>query len=198
MMHSFYFLPMSRKLFITLILILFLLPFVSWYYLKSGLEWRKQAQQLMSGTALFPEGQFVDMSGATLVPENITDHVTLVTRLPCDDTSTVHTLDLIYNQFKETKKANFILLHDCETIRVDSVRSGWLDYSCKDTSGLCAILSKGWPSGKNHALIDRERKIRSYYSSSTQDEKRILLEHMALLLPRERSEKVELKRGDKR
>jgi len=57
---------MSRKFLITVILILFLLPFVSWYYLQSGLNWRKQAQVIMSGKQPFPEGEWTDQSGKIL------------------------------------------------------------------------------------------------------------------------------------
>jgi hypothetical protein len=44
-------------------------------------------------------------------------------------------------------------------------------------------------------LVDRHAVIRSYYAGQTKDEKKQLVEHMALLIPRERSDKVELKRG---
>ncbi|MDQ3016628.1 MAG: hypothetical protein M3R25_07920, partial [Bacteroidota bacterium] len=52
-----------------------------------------------------------------------------------------------------------------------------------------------WPEGKSFALIDQDKVVRSFYAANTKEEKRLLLEHMALLLPRERSDKVELKRG---
>ena len=55
-----------------------------------------------------------------------------------------------------------------------------------------------WEKDKIFALVDRKGVIRSYYAINTTDEKRMLVEHMSLLLPRERQEKVELKRGDKK
>jgi hypothetical protein len=52
-----------------------------------------------------------------------------------------------------------------------------------------------WPAGKSYALVDRKGVTRAYYEAATPEEKRTLTEHMALLIPRERTEQVELKRG---
>lgn len=189
---------MSRKFLVTAILILFLLPFVSWYYLQSGLKWRKEAQALMSGTQLFPAGQWTDIGGTPFKQDHLKDHVTLVARSACATASDVSILlDQLYDQFKETKKANFFLLDECADtpMKDDSLRLNWFVFHCSDSLPPCTELLVNWPEGKSFALVDRDKTIRSYYAASTKDEKRLLLEHMALLLPRERSEKVELKRG---
>ena len=192
---------MSKNLVVTLVLILFLLPFVSWYYLNRGLSYRKEAQKIMSGTQPFPEGQWMDAAENQFDPKQIDERVTLITFLPCDKLSDYSVLlNQFYEQFKDTKKASFILLDSCNASAtfLDAAKSNWHVMSCNDSINLCDPLLKSWPVGKTHALIDRERTIRSYYASSTEDEKRLLLEHMALLIPRERSEKVELKRGQKK
>jgi hypothetical protein len=59
-------------------------------------------------------------------------------------------------------------------------------------------LRVDWEKSKPFALVDRKGVIRSYYGIASDDEKRTLVEHMSLLLPREREEKVELKRGEKK
>ncbi len=107
----------------------------------------------------------------------------------------------LYEQFKETNKANFILLDSCSNVNgfsVDASKKNWFIIPCFDSLNLCITLLKEWHQGTSFALVDRNKVIRSYYSIKTKDEKRILVEHMALLLPRERQEKVELKRGDKK
>jgi hypothetical protein len=128
--------------------------------------------------------------------------VTLVTRIDCQQSpELMKTLVQLYDQFKETKKATFILLDECgkdSLSLIDSTKVSWYVFPWDDSTGLCAQLIKNWASGTSHALVDKNQRIRSYYPSVTMDEKRILLEHMALLLPRERSEKVELKRGDRK
>lgn len=189
---------MSRKFLVTIILILFILPFVSWYYLQRGLDWRKEAQKIMNGTDPFPEGRWEEPGGKTFSDTHLEDHVSLITFMPCDQSEEViATLNKFYDQFKDTKKANFIILDSCAAVSApDRTKQGWYVFPCSDSMNLCNLLAGSWPQGKTHALVDRDKKIRSYYSSSTVDEKRLLLEHMALLLPRERSEKVELKRGN--
>ena len=193
---------MSRKFLLTIVLILFLLPFVSWYYLQSGLDWRKQAQEIMSGTKPFPSGDYLAVDGRKLTADSLDNHVSLVTFLPCDvDASEqIEVLDEIYDQFKETNKAIYILLDSCQLssdTMLHSARKNWYVIPCADTISLCRSLVADWPKESVFALVDRKGTIRSYYGIATKDEKRILVEHMSLLLPRERQEKVELKRGDK-
>ncbi len=193
---------MSRKIYITVILMLFLLPIVSWYYLQSGLNWRKQAQAIMSGTEHFPDGKWKDNSGRILSSEDLTEHVTVVTLVTCDNEKSItSTLDSLYRQFKETKKSNFIIFNQCREkpeLFADSTRTSWYVFNCGDSTRLCDVLMAHWPAGKTHALIDRNKVIRAYYDEVTKDEKRVLLEHMALLLPKERSDQIELKRGSEK
>ncbi len=194
---------MSRKFLVTIVLILFLLPFVSWYYLQSGLDWRKQAQEVMSGTKPFPSGDYMAIDGRKLTADSLENHVSIVCFLPCgtDASGQIDVLDEIYNQFKETNKAIYILLDSCASSQpsiADATRKNWYVLPCADSAGLCSLLVTDWPDDKIFALVDRKGAIRSYYGIKTKDEKRILVEHMSLLLPRERQEKVELKRGDKK
>lgn len=192
---------MSRKFLVTIILILFILPFVSWYYLQRGLDWRKEAQSVMKGTEPFPAGEWTDINRQLFTADLLEEHVTLVTRVPCDESKEIfETLDQFYDQFKETKKANFIILNFCPSdtsAEGKPMKMNWYTFSCPDSSTICTSLTAKWPEGMNYALVDKRKVIRSYYPGNTKEEKRALLEHMALLLPRERSEKVELKRGDK-
>lgn len=193
---------MSRKFLITVILILFLLPFVSWYYLQSGLNWRKAAQEIMHGKTPFPIVAYHNANGQKFSTDLLEEHVSIVSFVPCVEGSEQMTvLTEIYDQFKDTEKANFIQLDSCtKTIELvmDATKKNWFVLPCNDSLGLCTTLMKEWQPGTSFALVDRNGVIRSYYSISTKEEKRILVEHMALLLPRERQEKVELKRGDKK
>ena len=96
---------MSRKFLVTIILILFILPFVSWYYLQRGLDWRKEAQKIMNGTDPFPEGRWEEPGGKTFSDTHLEDHVSLITFMPCDQSEEViATLNKFYDQFKDTKK----------------------------------------------------------------------------------------------
>ena len=188
---------MPRKLLVTLILILFLFPFVSWYYLKRGLEWRKDAQAIMNGTTPLPTADWYDIHQKKFSTTDLANHVTLISHFTCDNASAQQELlSKLYDQFKETKKAHFILLDDCDTAPLvhDATKINWHILSCTDSLSQCDSLIPSWPSGKSHALIDRHGIVRSFYASGSNEEKKLLLEHMALLIPRERSDKVELKR----
>jgi hypothetical protein len=192
---------MSRKVVITAVLILLLLPLGSWFYLRSGLKWRQDAQAVMRGRVPFPEGVYLDQHGQKFSAENL--HVSLVLFLPCTSiTAYTDVLDKLYAQFRESGKANFILLDSCETrdqyILGTADRAHWYILSCMDSRQLCQQLKDEWPADKPFALVDRKGLIRSYYGIESFDDRKLLTEHMALLLPRERQEKVELKRGSKK
>lgn len=191
---------MSRKFVVTIVLILFLLPFVSWYYLQSGLNWRKKAQEVMNGNELFPQIAITLTDGRPYPTDSLQDKVTLVCFRPCEPfDEQAQVLEQLYNQFKDTGKAKFLLMDSCiveSGAGVDSHRKGIVPASCSANHEVCESLKNSWPSDKPFALVDRKGVIRSYYGIGSNEEKRILVEHMSLLLPRDRQEKVELKRGE--
>ena len=188
---------------VTIVLILFLLPFVSWYYLQSGLDWRKEAQAVMDGTNPFPSGDCVLADGRKFSADSLEGRVTLITYVSCDtdDKGQKDVLEALYEQFKETGKAAFVLIDSCQGELANSPQEphkNWYVIPCADTIAICSSVKSLWEKDKIFALADRKGVIRSYYAINTTDEKRMLVEHMSLLLPRERQEKVELKRGDKK
>ena len=193
---------MSRKLVVILIFILLLLPFVSWYYLRSGLQWRKEAQAYMDGKTPFPSGSFLDANAKKFSSDDLTGHVTLVSFISCTNTENqTELIHSLHSQFKETGKALFILLDSCEAsnpkVSLVSLK-GTHYFTCVDSISLCKEIGMDWPAGKPIALVDRHGIIRGYYPTETQEDKKRMLENLALLLPRERQEKVELRRGEKR
>lgn len=193
---------MSRKFLVTIVLILFLLPFVSWYYLQSGLDWRKDAQAVMNGTSPFPSGTCVLADGRKFSADSLEGRVTLVSYVSCtDDQGQKDVLEAVYEQFRETGKAAFVLLDSCQAGTANLPQQqlkNWYVIPCNDSLSICNSVKLLWENGKMFALVDRKGVIRSYYTINTANEKRMLVEHMSLLLPRERQEKVELKRGDKK
>jgi hypothetical protein len=194
---------MSRKFLVTIVLILFLLPFVSWYYLQSGLDWRKDAQAIMNGNSPFPTGTCELADGRRFSADSLEGRVTLITYAPCDtdDKGQKVVLEALYDQFKETGKAAFVILDSCQAVSgsvLHEPHKNWYVIPCADTIAICSAVKSLWEKDKIFALVDRKGVIRSYYAINTTDEKRMLVEHMSLLLPRERQEKVELKRGDKK
>jgi hypothetical protein len=192
---------MSRKITITLLFFLFLLPFVSWYYLRSGLEWRQKAQAVLSGKKEFPELPFRSTRGVLLEKAQLENHVSLVVMVSCNDRSTqMELVTKLYLQFKETQKANFIFVDTCQHSSLslpDTMKENIYTIHCPDSLSDCSLLLKDWPVGNQFGLIDRNGVIRAYYPAITHDEKKMLVEHMAILIPRDYTEKVELKREKK-
>jgi len=189
---------MKRKFLVTLVVLLLLLPLVSWYYLRSGLAWRKEAQAVMSGTTPFPTVELKDDAGMVIPVAKLQGHVNLVSFVPCQpDPAWTELVSLLQDQFKDTGKANIILVDSCQGgLLPESIVGSMIQHvPCGTSPGLCETLGRDWPVGQSFALVDRKLVIRAYYAAGTKEEKRILLEHMALLLPRERTEEVELKRG---
>lgn len=127
-------------------------------------------------------------------------HVSLVTLVSCD--SLEDQLDIIahlYSQFKLTHKANFIFIDTCSSqtlVLPDSLTQSIYTITCDDSTHNCIPLLQQWPAGKSFALLDKRGVLRAYYAVNTMDEKRTLVEHMAILLPRELGEKVEIKREE--
>jgi predicted metal-binding protein len=189
---------MSRKITVVLIFFLFLLPFVSWYYLQSGLTWRKKAQEVLHGTEAFPMIPLQSLSGVPMEKSELENHVSLVALVECDSIDgQLEFITKLYSQFKETRKANFIFIDTCREVELtfpDSLSRGIYTMGCNDSLHSCAPLLETWPSGKLYALLDKTGTIRAYYQAKTQDQKQMLVEHMALLLPRDHGEKVQLKR----
>ena len=155
----------------------------------------------MSGTDPFPLSKMELRDGQVISEDSLLEKVTLVSFVSCTlDPVQLEVLDHLYLQFKDTGKARFVLLDSCAQPAdpMDDQHKGVYILPCAVNSDLCSSLKAGWPIQKPFALVDRKGIIRSYYGISSPEEKRILVEHMSLLLPRERQEKVELKRGEKK
>ena len=156
----------------------------------------------MNGIEPFPTDTMVLKDGRFILQDSLLDHVTLVGFVDCTNPQEQGTLiNPLYDQFKETAKARFVLLDSCAgTAPIDfsAGKKGVYSLACTDNTGMCSALLTQWPAGKTYALVDRKGIIRSYYKASTSEEKKVLVEHMSLLLPRERQEKVELKRGEQK
>ena len=152
----------------------------------------------MNGTKEFPVLPFHSLKGLPLDKSQLENHVSLVAILSCDSlTKQMELITKLYADFKETHKANYFFLDTCGINPLnlpDTLIQNIYTINCKDSLRSCTALLKEWPSGKTYALLDKNGIIRAYYSADSHDEKKTLEEHMAILLPRDYSEKVQLKR----
>ena len=155
----------------------------------------------MSGTTPFPTGEYRDADGDVLTPDSLAFHASILSFRSCDTDADekAGVLERIYDQFKDTRKINFIILDSCQVdgSKDPMKRKSWFAISCSSSMPLCHEVRHLWPADKAFALIDRHGIIRSYYGIQSDEEKRVLVEHLSLLMPGDRQEKVELKRGSK-
>src|SRR5690606_38254168 len=145
---------------VTLILFLFLLPFVSWYYLRSGLSWRKEAQSQMTGTTHLPVAEWVDIRGKQWDSQLAEDHVNLIAFVPCvPDTAWTALVTRLYEHFRETGRANLLLLDSCLTSPrlPDTTWKKTYQIDCAASGSFCADLLTEWPRGTQFALADRKQ-----------------------------------------
>jgi len=152
----------------------------------------------MNGTKEFPVLPFYSLKGLPLEKSELENHVSLVVILSCD--SLAQQMELVtklYADFKETHKANYFFLDTCGMTSLnlpDTLKQNIYTLHCNDSLQSCISLLKEWPSGKPFALLDKNGIMRAYYAADNHEEKKTLEEHMAILLPRDYSEKVQLKR----
>lgn len=158
----------------------------------------------MNGKQKMPELPFQhSISGKPFEKSQLEYHVSLLVLLSCNSAASQQELaGTLYHHFKDSHKANFLFVDTCSQSTFslsDTLRENVYLLHCSDSLSSCKSLLQDWPAGQNFALIDKAGVIRAYYAAGNHDEKKMLLEHMALLLPRDHSEKVELKRqGDKK
>ncbi len=156
---------------VALFLLLVVVPFGSWYYLKSGLDYRKQAL-----SELLPKDS-ISLSQDSL---SIFHGNTTILVLG-QDTSSFQVIRTIGKQFEKVPYFQCIFL--------DSTAA---DHGFTPLpSGYAAEALKKYRQA--YLLIDTSATIRNVYNASKQDVQK-LIAHTAIVLPREKESDIELKR----
>lgn len=172
---------------IGIILLLIGFPAISWYYLQTGINWRKQGIQevRVKDSIALPDLELA--SGQTLIREDMAGKFILIG---------LHTSDVpgevygdLYDQFDHRDDLLYLILGDTPPL------PGWMQVDCDktDCAGLQEQLFKS--SGVNIALIDPSGAIRNVYDLSKTADQQNLVKHCAIILPVEKREKIELRRG---
>lgn len=152
------------------LLLLFIVPFGSWYYLKKGLDYRKDAlKELLGKDSLSAQLDTLDyLNGKTsiIVLENSSKLLKVVT-----------TID---EQFKNTPKFQIVY--------VDSFLNDTKLILPKDY--IAAFISKY--QGKSFLLLDEKMILRNTYNADETSIKK-LIEHTAIVLPRPKEADIKSK-----
>ncbi|MCE2788828.1 MAG: hypothetical protein LW630_02815 [Saprospiraceae bacterium] len=156
---------------IALFLLLVVVPFGSWYYLKSGLDYRKKAL-----SDLLPKDSIsFNLDSLSIFRGNTTVLVL------GQDTTSYQVIRTINKQFE--KVPHFQCLFQDTAAASDGFNILPQGYAVED-------LQK-YQLG--YLLIDTSAKIRNSYAASKHDVKK-LIEHTAIVLPREKESDIELKK----
>ena len=172
------------------IVILIVLPALSWYYLNQGADWRRAGLAEMADKKPF---EYEELDLANVDGEMIRlepGMFIIATKLEATTAARTETLNKIAEQFDHQPDLQFLYFGT----QKDGLAEDWtvVDCASSDCNSMTMQLFAG---NSNAALIDDSLYIRSVYDLASNDEAQKLAEHGAILFPVEKRKKIELKRG---
>jgi|GEM_PF-2544423 len=175
---------------IGLSLIIVVLPAASWYFLKSGLDYRMESMDKLGDFGQLATVDLELSNGKQVNTDFLKNQIVVVHPLQSNaDTSMIMKF---YRQFAKRNVIHFIFNHhDDLRLKADRVDNLWLLPEGKESAELFKGLGKAALDGGT-TLIDIEGKIRNYYDLDSETELRQLVEHTAFLLPVEETAKPEM------
>jgi len=151
---------------LAIVVVIFVLPAGSWYYLQSGYDYRLNALQ-----ELEPKGQLQKLNLDQDQPEFFYGKVTLICLCETVSSQDLSTLEQIEEKY-------------------DSRGFQLLKWSSSDVD----FQNLNGKYGKdNLILVDKDRELRSTYSFE-EDEIKDLVKHIAIVIPLPTRKKIKLKR----
>lgn len=156
---------------IAVLALIFIVPLGSWYYLKQGLDYRKDALK-----ALLPKDS-IDARLDTL--ELFKGQTTIVVNKGSDSLNKV--IATIGEQFKNTPKFQMLYIDSTLNVNGKVIPSNYMnDFFTKYKD-------------YHYLLVDHKMKLRNYFGGDQEGIKK-LIEHTAIILPRPVEADIELKK----
>jgi cytochrome oxidase Cu insertion factor (SCO1/SenC/PrrC family) len=181
-----------RKLKIGIVILVVIgFPLISWIYLSSGLKWRLTAQEETKVKGTLGSFSLTDQKGEIYTRESITGRFYIVATLK--DSLSANTLHKVHEQFAVRSDYRTIALVQAFDSTDADVDARWLDLRC--LSGCDGLTSLLFSDGANAAIVDDSLRVRGRYVLSDTEDVRALIRHTAVVLPIDKREKLELKRG---
>lgn len=156
---------------VIVVILLFIVPFGSWYYLQSGLDYRKDALKQLQ-----PKEDVTSFIGD---PSFLAGRTTLIQFRDINEA----VLPEYFDQYKESH--TFLLVSNQSPSIID-----------KRWKQMDAFMSASF---KNHyqdaamVLVDTSMMVRNIYTSSPQDITK-MIEHTAIILPRVKEVDIKMKK----
>lgn len=203
-----------------LVMLLIVFPAASWYYLNSGLQYRRSAMAELKAYGTFPSKTWTLVDGSPLSEAFLQKKMLLAYQLPAaNDPELVsrygETVRRLHDQFEERDELIFLaLLHGDSTVSADQATAFAENYELENQQQQFFIhledreytsLNEGVLQPQNGSesdlepsafllLTDTTATIRRYYDIRQETEIKRLVEHIALLLPFKKDRELIFKR----
>ncbi|MCB0634458.1 MAG: hypothetical protein R2824_32750 [Saprospiraceae bacterium] len=198
-----------------LVMLLIVFPAVSWYYLNSGLQYRKAAMEELDDYGTFPNAPWTFADGSVISPSFLQGKMILAHVLPAAgqelDEQFGHTLQKLHHQFDERNELVFLSLVPGDSAQVAQRAEQFkTTYSLNDGAQIfflqvgkdkledirSRILQPREDIDQDvlFLLTDTSATIRRYYDVREESEIKRLVEHIALLLPLKKDRELIFKR----
>ena len=189
-----------------LVMLLIVFPAASWYYLNSGLQYRRSAMAELGDFGSFPKVDWMMVDGTSL-PAGVLDKKMILAQVlpPSTEESLTtqygQTLKQLHDQFDERDELAFLIfLREDNGTSLEQLRQFAQTYELEDEDQLFFIKfnKQEWAQMENGLfqsrpedidptsfllLTDVTAKVRRYYDVREELDIKRLVEHIALLLP---------------
>jgi len=184
---------MIRKLKISIVVLIVIgFPLISWIYLRSGLNWRIKAQEETAVKGLINAFSLSGDDGVLISNETLLGRFYIIT--DAADSVAAGKLNAVHEQFAVRDDFRTICILDDLGNSWHPSGSGWINATCE--TGCAELMKLLFMDQKNAAIVDDSLRVRGRYDLTNMDEVRALIRHTAVVLPIEKREKLELKRGE--
>ncbi|MBK7870384.1 MAG: hypothetical protein IPJ74_06690 [Saprospiraceae bacterium] len=192
-----------------LLLLLVGFPIGSWFYLKAGLDYRKEVMSDLHDYGAMPSIALTTYSGQTLEKQDVAEKIIVAAFLNFQDQTITEQsgrwLFKLHDQFDERRDVAFLLHVMDTTASPENIDAFATEYQLQDTAQ-CFFLKENPEIFKtiatnvykipenavnaHFALADAQGTVRRYYDLRKTEEVNRLVEHIALLLPMEKGRSV--------
>lgn len=203
-----------------LVMLLIVFPAASWYYLNSGLQYRRSTMAELKEYGTFPSKNWTQVDGSPLSANYLKKKMLLAHQMPDATQADLvsgygETLQRLHDQFEERDELVFLtLLHGDSLQALNQASSFAENYELENqehqffvhlngqdfsdlSEGVLQPSSEFEPGTTPSAfllLTDTTATIRRYYDIRKEEDIKRLVEHIALLLPFKKDRELIFKR----
>ncbi len=197
------------------LLFIILIPLGSYYYLKRGYDYRKEAIQQMKDIGPLPSIDFKTIDGRNIVKDSLKGRMIIVNVISLKDEELAEefgeTMSKLYDQFEETGRLVMMAFgedpeHDgAVALRQFAQKFALADkplmyWIAADSNGLAQpaeqlyLPENGQPRLSYFALCDTSQVVRNHYTVMEEAAIREMVAHTAMFLPPKPRKRVMFKR----